>query len=80
MSLKNNENLDSDLDFDELYSNRESTAATIYRRSTLITATFDDFELISIVGKGTFGKVYLVRCKRNGRLHAMKQIRKDIVI
>ena len=45
-----------------------------------MTATFDDFEMIKCIGRGTFGKVYLVKCKRNGRLHAMKCIRKDIVI
>ena len=42
--------------------------------------TWDDFELISVIGKGTFGKVYLVNNKLNGRFYAMKCIRKDVVI
>lgn len=46
----------------------------------MVTATFEDFDLIKIIGRGTFGKVYLVKCKNNFKLYAMKVIRKDIVI
>jgi serine/threonine protein kinase len=46
----------------------------------MISATFEDFELIKCVGRGTFGKVFLVKCKRNETFYAMKVIRKDIVI
>ena len=46
----------------------------------MVTATFEDFELIKCIGRGTFGKVYLVKCKCNEKLYAMKVIRKDIVI
>jgi serine/threonine protein kinase len=35
---------------------------------------------LSIIGHGTFGKVYLVRQKKKKTLHAMKCIRKDVVI
>jgi serine/threonine protein kinase len=63
----------------------EHSAATqgsqlMYRRDTMITATLEDFELIKCIGRGTFGKVFLVKCKRNDKLYAMKVIRKDIVI
>jgi serine/threonine protein kinase len=57
-----------------------ASASTIWRRDTLVNATFEDFELLSIIGHGTFGKVYLVRERRKKTLHAMKCIRKDIVI
>ena len=40
----------------------------------------DSFETISLIGRGTFGKVILVRNKEDGSLYAMKQIRKDVVI
>lgn len=54
--------LDSDFNFDELSKQHsEATSNQIWRRDTLINATFDDFELLSIIGHGTFGKVYLVR-------------------
>lgn len=36
--------------------------------------------LIRLVGKGTFGKVYLVKCLKNDKIYAMKSIRKDLVI
>jgi len=42
--------------------------------------TWEDFELISIIGRGTFGKVYLVRNKKQDKYYAMKVIRKDVVI
>ena len=44
------------------------------------TASFDDFEMINILGRGTFGKVYLVYCKKTDKYYAMKCIRKDIII
>lgn len=33
-----------------------------------------------VIGKGTFGKVYLVMKKSDGNIYAMKSIRKDIMI
>jgi serum/glucocorticoid-regulated kinase 2 len=33
-----------------------------------------------LIGRGTFGKVYLVKNKTTGTIHAMKSIRKDIVL
>ena len=39
----------------------------------------DSFETVAVIGRGTFGKVMLVRKKDHGELYAMKQIRKDII-
>lgn len=39
-----------------------------------------DFTLIKPLGKGAFGKVYLVRCKINNKKYALKCIKKDKVI
>lgn len=33
-----------------------------------------------MIGRGTFGKVYLVENNRNKKLYAMKSIRKDVII
>ena len=44
-------------------------------------AKLDDFKIKKMIGKGTFGKVYLVELSTQpGKLYAMKCIRKDIII
>ncbi|KAJ5077517.1 non-specific serine/threonine protein kinase [Anaeramoeba ignava] len=40
----------------------------------------DDFELLKFIGKGSFGKVFLVRKKDNGKIYAMKVLRKSVVV
>ena len=40
----------------------------------------EDFENIKVVGRGSFGKVYMVRKKDTGELFAMKILRKDELI
>jgi serine/threonine protein kinase len=39
-----------------------------------------DFIIRKMIGKGTFGKVYLVQHNKNEKIFAMKCIRKDIII
>lgn len=38
-----------------------------------------DFEPLKVLGQGAYGKVHLVRDRRNGRLYAQKQIRKPVI-
>mmetsp|Transcript_45399 Transcript_45399/g.52222 ORF Transcript_45399/g.52222 Transcript_45399/m.52222 type:complete len:528 (+) Transcript_45399:136-1719(+) len=40
----------------------------------------DDFKLIKVVGRGSFGKVMLVEKKGNNEIYAMKTLRKDALI
>mmetsp|Transcript_4066 Transcript_4066/g.6088 ORF Transcript_4066/g.6088 Transcript_4066/m.6088 type:complete len:129 (-) Transcript_4066:886-1272(-) len=42
--------------------------------------TLADFKMIIVLGKGTFGKVFLAEFQRNKQLYAIKVIRKDILI
>ena len=42
--------------------------------------TLEDFDLKNIIGKGSYGKVYLVEKRDTGHKFAMKSIRKDMVI
>lgn len=39
-----------------------------------------DFEIKKIIGKGAFGKVFLVQHKLTQAIYAMKTIRKDVVL
>ena len=40
----------------------------------------EDFKLIVVLGRGTFGKVYLAELKQNKHLYAIKSIRKDVLL
>ncbi|KND04928.1 AGC/AKT protein kinase [Spizellomyces punctatus DAOM BR117] len=52
----------------------------MYRTIPARALTAADFELLKVVGKGSFGKVLQVRKKDTGRIYAMKVlVKKDIV-
>ena len=38
-----------------------------------------DFELVKVIGRGSFGKVYLVKKNGTENFYAMKKLRKDVV-
>lgn len=42
--------------------------------------SLEDFKILLVLGKGTFGKVFLAELKGNKKLYAIKVIRKDILI
>ena len=42
--------------------------------------TMNDFEYLKLLGKGTFGKVILVKEKATGVHYAMKILRKEVII
>lgn len=67
-----------DFDPDDLRENSSSLLFSSIKADSAIT--LDDFEIISILGKGAFGKVYLTRMKENSKYYAIKTIRKDVVI
>lgn len=39
----------------------------------------DDFELIRVIGRGSYAKVLMVELKRTKRIYAMKVIKKTLV-
>lgn len=43
-------------------------------------AVLEDFVCKSVIGKGSFGKVFLVQKKGTDRVFAMKSLRKDVII
>lgn len=72
------ESEDIDIPFEE----RKSRVATgtIYCKEVGKEITLEDFEIKKVIGKGTFGKVYLVEKKDDKQIYAMKSIRKDVMI
>ena len=40
----------------------------------------EDFKLVIVLGRGTFGKVYLAELRQNKQLYAIKSIRKDVLL
>ncbi|KAA0711595.1 RAC-alpha serine/threonine-protein kinase [Triplophysa tibetana] len=42
--------------------------------------TMDDFEYLKLLGKGTFGKVILVKEKATGKYYAMKILKKEVIV
>ena len=44
------------------------------------TINLESFQIIKVIGKGSFGKVFLVRDKARGTLHALKVLKKDYII
>merc|ERR1719409_2021283 len=40
----------------------------------------DDFDLLKVLGKGSFGKVMLAKKKDSGKIYAMKTLRKAALI
>ncbi len=53
-----------------------------FKKASKSTAslTMDDFELLKVIGKGSFGKVIQVRKKDTGRVYAMKTIKKAHIV
>uniref|UniRef100_A0A8C5H7J2 non-specific serine/threonine protein kinase n=1 Tax=Gouania willdenowi TaxID=441366 RepID=A0A8C5H7J2_GOUWI len=50
--------------------------------TTVVSAswTMHDFEYLKLLGKGTFGKVILVKEKATGRYYAMKILKKEVIV
>ena len=42
-----------------------------------IKISTDDFQLIKVIGRGTFGKVFMVRKKDTNQVYAMKVLKKE---
>lgn len=50
--------------------------------TSIIAKTYgpEDFEILRLLGKGTFGRVYQVKKKDNNRIYAMKVLSKKVIV
>mmetsp|Transcript_12069 Transcript_12069/g.22591 ORF Transcript_12069/g.22591 Transcript_12069/m.22591 type:complete len:706 (+) Transcript_12069:140-2257(+) len=53
---------------------------SFYQKSPVSAPRLDSFKLIKVVGKGSFGKVFLVREIKTQEMFALKVLRKDNII
>lgn len=51
-----------------------------YKPSTHKALSIDDFDLLKVIGKGSFGKVMQVRKKDTQKIYALKAIRKSYIV
>ncbi|XP_077141671.1 RAC-beta serine/threonine-protein kinase [Ranitomeya variabilis] len=83
-SLKNEENEEEEEAMDIKCGSPSDTPSTeemdIAISKGRPKVTMNDFDYLKLLGKGTFGKVILVREKASGRYYAMKILRKEVII
>ena len=56
------------------------TNTLISKHKTIKTVTLDDFRILKVLGRGSFGKVCLVQYKKTKELYAMKSLKKDVLL
>lgn len=72
----NNNTEDNDEDMDE--ENNDGPTENLLNPNAKISK--EDFYILKVIGRGSFGKVYLVRKKDTGIPYAMKILKKDQLI
>jgi serine/threonine protein kinase len=50
-------------------------------QTTLLTnrVALEDFDLLTVIGRGSYGKVYQVRHKESGEIFALKALKKSVL-
>ena len=72
-----NEAIDDDANSDNGDAMGDQACENLLRPNKKINLT--DFELVKVIGRGSFGKVYLVRRNGTENYYAMKKLKKEVV-
>jgi serum/glucocorticoid-regulated kinase 2 len=60
---------------------KKKKVGTIFsNHDTIKNVGIDDFKLIKVIGRGSYGKVCLVQFKKTNNLYAMKSLKKDVLL
>lgn len=63
-----------------IYDKKDDSEVMTTETASKRTINLEAFKIIKVIGKGSFGKVFLVRDKASGVLYAMKVLKKDYII
>ena len=65
---------------DDDYNFGNEVAQSVYQRQPNEQVNLNDFVIKSVIGRGSFGKVFLVQKVQDKKVYAMKSLRKDTII
>jgi len=66
---------------DDIHNGKFREASkTLYAKAGDTKVELKDFEIKKVIGRGSFGKVFLVQKIDSGEVFAMKSLRKDVII
>lgn len=73
-------NLEDDDDTDDTEFDTRSSILVFSHKKEDEEVTLKDFEVLGVIGRGTFGKVFLAKFKKTQVLYAIKSLRKDVLV
>lgn len=62
------------------YTTRYNTNENNFLFYSSSDVQIDNFKILKVIGRGSFGKVYLVQKKDSGEYFAMKTLKKDVIL
>ena len=65
---------------DEKIEKKRKIGTIFSNHKTIKNVGVDDFKLIKVIGRGSYGKVCLVQFKQTNDLYAMKSLKKDVLL